>query len=99
MFLDFFKVILRLKIWKKCDVDCSLEYTRPLIECLGKKGIKSSLQTGSGSKLINALKIRRHRVAAVVLLDRLNFTDSENILNVVHKFTFVYKPVFDLSSH
>ena len=64
-------------------VDCAFGYARPLIECLGKKGIKASLQPAIGSKIFETLEIRRHRVAAVVLLDGLNLTDSENILQVV----------------
>ena len=66
--------------------DCVFEYGKPLMECLGEKGIKSSLQRGAGLKSIASLKIRRHRVAAVVLLDGLNLTDTENILQIVYQF-------------
>ncbi|XP_011303343.1 uncharacterized protein [Fopius arisanus] len=57
-----------------------LYYARTLISCLSDEGMSLSIQSTLTNKLSEALNIRRHRVGAIVLLDRLNQTSAENVL-------------------
>ncbi|XP_023288062.1 uncharacterized protein LOC105697490 [Orussus abietinus] len=64
------------------STNCAIKYARPLIQCFGERGMKVSIQSSINPGLPEALKIQRHRVGAVVLLDGLNLTSIENVLHV-----------------
>ncbi|XP_063976911.1 uncharacterized protein LOC135162409 [Diachasmimorpha longicaudata] len=55
-------------------------YAKALISCLSDQGMSISIQSTLTNKLPEALIIRRHRVGAIVLLDRLNHTSAESVL-------------------
>ncbi|XP_012062681.1 PREDICTED: glutamate receptor ionotropic, delta-2-like [Atta cephalotes] len=70
---------------------CALNYARPLIKCFGEKGISVSLQSATNPNVPDALTIRTHRVGSIVLLDGLNLTSPDNIIQVAsQKFLFNY---------
>lgn len=64
-------------------VDCVLRYARPLMSCLAERGISVSIQSATNPNIPIALTIRRHRIGSIVLLDGLNLTSSDNVLQVV----------------
>ncbi|XP_011698217.1 PREDICTED: glutamate receptor ionotropic, delta-2-like isoform X2 [Wasmannia auropunctata] len=71
--------------------NCALNYARPLIECFGERGISVSLQSATNPNVPDALTIRTHRVGSIVLLDGLNLTSPDNIIQVAsQKFLFNY---------
>ncbi|RLU24881.1 hypothetical protein DMN91_002972 [Ooceraea biroi] len=71
--------------------NCALSYARPLIECFGEKGISVSLQSATNPNIPEALTIRTHRIGSIVLLDGLNLTSPDNIIQVAsQKFLFNY---------
>lgn len=65
------------------NADCALNYARPLIECFSEKGISVSLQSATNPNIPDALMIRTHRIGSIVLLDGLNLTSSDNIIQMV----------------
>ncbi|KAL6268602.1 hypothetical protein P5V15_001734 [Pogonomyrmex californicus] len=71
--------------------NCALNYARPLIECFGEKGISVSLQSATNPNIPDALTIRTHRIGSIVLLDGLNLTSPDNIIQMAsQKFLFNY---------
>lgn len=70
--------------------DCVFSYVKPLMECFSKRGISISLQSATNPNIPDALKIRTHRVGSVVLLDGLNLTSSENVIQVVQCFNNIF---------
>ncbi|XP_024875132.1 glutamate receptor ionotropic, delta-2-like [Temnothorax curvispinosus] len=71
--------------------NCPLNYARPLIECFSERGISVSLQSATNPNIPDALTIRTHRVGSIVLLDGLNLTSSDNIIQMAsQKFLFNY---------
>ncbi|XP_020286535.1 glutamate receptor ionotropic, delta-2-like [Pseudomyrmex gracilis] len=71
--------------------NCALSYARPVIECFGEKGISVSLQSATNPNLPDALTIQKHRIGAIVLVDDLNVTSSDNIIQMAsQKFLFNY---------
>ncbi|XP_076765932.1 glutamate receptor ionotropic, delta-2 [Xylocopa sonorina] len=86
------QLILEFAKWRAWDqlvlfenltsLDCVFTYTRPLIACLANEGISVSIQSAVNPNLPDALAIQKHRIGSIVLLDGLNLTSPDNILNV-----------------
>ncbi|XP_017888686.1 uncharacterized protein LOC108630130 isoform X2 [Ceratina calcarata] len=86
------QLILEFAKWRAWDqivlfenltsLDCVISYARPLIGCLTLEGIGVSIQSAMNPNLPDALTIQKHRIGSIVLLDGLNLTSSDNILNV-----------------
>ncbi|XP_011151492.2 uncharacterized protein LOC105190428 [Harpegnathos saltator] len=71
--------------------NCALNYARPLIECLGEKGISVSLQSAMNPNIPESLIVRTHRVGSIVLLDELNLTSPDNVIQMAsQKLLFNY---------
>ncbi|KAL2715603.1 hypothetical protein V1478_015301 [Vespula squamosa] len=71
--------------------NCVLRYARPLMSCLAERGISVSIQSATNPNIPVALTIRRHRIGSIVLLDGLNLTSSDNVLQVAsQKLLFNY---------
>ncbi|XP_067209353.1 uncharacterized protein [Linepithema humile] len=95
------QLILEYAEWRSWDqvvlfdnvspFNCALGYTRPLIKCFGEKGISVSLQSATNPNLPDALTIRTHRIGSIVLLDGLNLTSPDNVIQAAsQKFLFNY---------
>ncbi|KZC09836.1 Glutamate receptor delta-2 subunit [Dufourea novaeangliae] len=95
------QLILEFAKWRSWDqivlfenlssLDCVFAYTRPLFACLAEKGISVSIQSAVNPNIPDALMIQKHRIGSIVLLDGLNLTSPENVLNVAsQKFLFNY---------
>lgn len=65
------------------NAGCTFNYAHPLIECFGENGISMSLQSATNPNIPDALTIQTHRVGSIVLLDGLNLTSPDNVLQVV----------------
>ncbi|XP_066580884.1 uncharacterized protein [Prorops nasuta] len=70
---------------------CTLQFIRPLIECFGEQGVTINVQPSSNPNIPVAFRIHKHRIGAIVLMDGLNLTATDNVLQVAsQKLLFNY---------
>lgn len=61
-----------------------MKYIKPLTECYEKIGISMTVQPIQNPNIPDVLTIQKHRVGSIVLLDTLNLTSTENVLQMVN---------------